>query len=225
MPTKCGLTDYGSRRGCVVANENKTRSVKKVSASKDIRKDEERSLGGTAVLLSGFGRTKLLPSGKIMRLQNFSGYSTAYPLLVSKLTRDHSLQGKPASGKSTLMKYLRDNLQQKIQSETGPRVIIADFFYNHQGGPCGRGHIWMLRSILYQILRQVPDLWVFYSTGFKQHVESLEEQWSFNSLQRIFTDLKSSRRRDLNIYIFIDAMDESDDGILQKDIENQLYEI
>ena len=77
------------------------------------------------------------------------------------------LRGKPSSGKSTFMKCIREGLVEQIQVGEGEgrvamegshRQVLVDFFYNARGTNVEMEHISMLRSILWQILSQVPAL-------------------------------------------------------------------
>ncbi|KAF8538585.1 hypothetical protein BDD12DRAFT_884820 [Trichophaea hybrida] len=55
------------------------------------------------------------------------------------------IEGKPGSGKSTLVKYFSDNFQ-------ADGAIMAKFFYSYWEGELDRDHRNMLQSLLYDIL-------------------------------------------------------------------------
>ena len=76
------------------------------------------------------------------------------------------LQGKPASEKSTIMKFIRDGLANGLrtneesfsvrnisvmETRENRQYIVVDFFYSARGSG-QQEHIWMLRSMLLQIL-------------------------------------------------------------------------
>ncbi|KAL8310944.1 hypothetical protein RB597_001950 [Gaeumannomyces tritici] len=72
------------------------------------------------------------------------------------------VSGKPGSGKSTLMKYLCLHRETRRRLQTwaqGNRLIMADFFFwNAAKQSLQKSQQGLLRSLLYQILRQSPEL-------------------------------------------------------------------
>ncbi|KUI67904.1 hypothetical protein VM1G_02745 [Cytospora mali] len=72
------------------------------------------------------------------------------------------ISGKPGSGKSTLMKLLCDSMQtaQKLQVWAKQnRLILAEFFFWDAGGQkLLKSQEGLLRSLIYQVLCQCPDL-------------------------------------------------------------------
>ncbi|KAF8534841.1 hypothetical protein BDD12DRAFT_983623 [Trichophaea hybrida] len=123
------------------------------------------------------------------------------------------LQGKPASGKSTLMKYIRmdlDNRPPDLDTENGSERIVIDFFYSERGGDAQRGHEWMLRSLLYQLLSMRHDMWDFYRGKFEDFKQQDPQHWHLKLLEKTFSIIKTKCRLPLTIYVLIDAMDESD---------------
>ncbi|KAL1842598.1 hypothetical protein VTJ49DRAFT_4778 [Mycothermus thermophilus] len=71
------------------------------------------------------------------------------------------VSGKPGSGKSTLMKYISMHDRTKAALQTwagGERVITASFFFwSAAKRHLQKSHEGLLRSLLYQILRQSPE--------------------------------------------------------------------
>lgn len=66
------------------------------------------------------------------------------------------IKGKPGSGKSTLLKHVR-----KYVTETpkvGNRALILSFYFHGSGAEIQKTPIGLLRSLLHQILHQVPDV-------------------------------------------------------------------
>ncbi|KAF8538510.1 hypothetical protein BDD12DRAFT_151420 [Trichophaea hybrida] len=123
------------------------------------------------------------------------------------------LQGKPASGKSTLMKYIRMDLDNRLSdsdTENASGRIVIDFFYSDRGGDAQRGHEWMLRSLLYQLLSTRHDMWNCYRSKFKEFKQLGHQHWQLESLKETFSIIKTSCHLPLAIYVLIDAMDESD---------------
>lgn len=71
------------------------------------------------------------------------------------------IQGKAGSGKSTLMKYICNNLETKSYLEEWAGDLpcyTAEFFLWNSGLKLQRSQSGLLRSILWEILRQVPLL-------------------------------------------------------------------
>ncbi|KAJ2967799.1 hypothetical protein NUW58_g10361 [Xylaria curta] len=72
------------------------------------------------------------------------------------------IYGKPGSGKSTLMKYLYYSKETKniLQSHWAgqKRLVLAKFFFWNAGEPLQKSQAGMLRSLLFEILRQCPEL-------------------------------------------------------------------
>lgn len=72
------------------------------------------------------------------------------------------ISGNPGSGKSTLMKYLCKDVRTlaglKAWSADSTLIVADYFFWNASKHPLPKSQEGLLRSILYQILRQRPDL-------------------------------------------------------------------
>ncbi|KAK7917976.1 hypothetical protein PG985_009850 [Apiospora marii] len=69
--------------------------------------------------------------------------------------------GKPGSGKSTFMKFLCDNEDTRncLQRWSGEKgLIIAKFFFWNAGSNLQKSQEGLLRSLLFEILRQCPEL-------------------------------------------------------------------
>ncbi|KFZ19928.1 hypothetical protein V501_00400 [Pseudogymnoascus sp. VKM F-4519 (FW-2642)] len=133
------------------------------------------------------------------------------------------LQGKPGSGKSTLANHIQSQLTSRLLHIRDVQCLIVDFFYSARGGGDQQGHIWMLRSILYQILLQAPALWEDYYQAFNSYKKS--QEWTLPLLLQIFVSLgiKYDQNIRLRIHIIIDAMDESEEDMRHK-IVSMLYE-
>ncbi|KAH7338549.1 hypothetical protein BKA66DRAFT_62230 [Pyrenochaeta sp. MPI-SDFR-AT-0127] len=71
------------------------------------------------------------------------------------------ISGKPGSGKSTLMKFLVDNpsTPSMLSKWSGSRkLVISSYFFWINSTPLQRSQEGLLRAILYEILRQCPEL-------------------------------------------------------------------
>ena len=122
------------------------------------------------------------------------------------------IKGKPGSGKSTLLRHTLDNVEKT--PSTGKRPLILSFFFHGRGVPLQKAPLGLFRSLLHQVLRQVPATLSDLVRTFQQYRESKGEQgkdwqWDPNELRRFF---KSSLPRALEsrpVWLFVDALDES----------------
>ena len=126
------------------------------------------------------------------------------------------MQGKPASGKSTLTKSVRLGLEQRSRPGSSPPFSVVDFFYSDRGGDFQRGHDYMLRSIIYQVLCVIPSSWEGCRTVYSQYKRRHAVTNSPASLNLDLETLKSMFIQSISnikvqsiLYIIIDAMDES----------------
>jgi len=111
------------------------------------------------------------------------------------------------------MKYIRMDLDNRLldsDTQNASERIIIDFFYNDRGGDNQRGHKWMLRSLLYQLLSTRHDMWNCCRSEFHEFRQLGQQHWQLESLKEMFSMIKTSYPLPLTIYILIDAMDESD---------------
>lgn len=71
------------------------------------------------------------------------------------------ITGKAGSGKSTLMKYIRNDPRtlECLQSwSNGRKLFVASHYFWHLGSPMERSFSGLLKSILYEVLQSCPDL-------------------------------------------------------------------
>ena len=117
----------------------------------------------------------------------------------------------------------RMNLEKHLNVEVDKKTIVASFFYSNraQHRKPETSHVHMLQSLLYQFLKQEEDLFpVFRKTyvelrdlyggnldRYKRH--HVRFDWPFESLLSILRDILNHKSRSCVLYIFIDAMDES----------------
>lgn len=135
------------------------------------------------------------------------------------------ISGKPGSGKSTLMKHIYDDDRTRSflskwasEGEAQPvPLLIGTFFFWASGTLEQRSHIGMLRSVLFQILEQKPELLsvVFPSLWAKQYEKRISEEpsvwsepWTLRILMEAFRRLISQRVIPAKIFFLIDGLDE-----------------
>jgi len=120
----------------------------------------------------------------------------------SKLGEHHSvlwIKGKPGTGKSTLMKFAFRNARKAMKD----RIVIS-FFFNGRGTELEKSTIGMYRSLLFQLLKQLPALQrvfdglVTWNNG--------GHQWNFESLKALFGQAVQSLGKS-SLVCFIDALD------------------
>lgn len=118
------------------------------------------------------------------------------------------IQGKPGSGKSTLTKYVHDNL---LEHEPAAKsAIVAKYFYSYRDGDHERKHYNMLRSILYHILEQEETFFYhcFQEQYRVQRLHGRPFKWDYMSLQTVLKSLPGYFSAK-PVYLIIDAVDES----------------
>lgn len=112
------------------------------------------------------------------------------------------ISGKAASGKSTLMKYIRKTqmalLKNSNWASDPSSVVSAAFFFHERGSDLQKSREGMLRSLLCQILRQVPMRLLNVEFSPKWH--SLTPV-----LQKAIENLESRGKR---LFLFLDGLDE-----------------
>ncbi|KAH6889275.1 Pfs, NB-ARC and ankyrin domain protein [Thelonectria olida] len=107
------------------------------------------------------------------------------------------IKGKPGTGKSTLMKKMKDN-------------VILSFFFNARGDDLEKSVIGLYRSILLQLLERLPNLQhVFDSLGLATWKTGCH-QWSVESLKTLFEQAVQGLGYS-KVLCFIDALDECDE--------------
>ena len=118
------------------------------------------------------------------------------------------LNGKPGSGKSTLMKYITKEFRTHIKREdmSSSKMVVASFFFWNSGSVLQKSLVGFLRSLLYQIADQQPDLIpVMDNTSFRQtELFAWTEQRLSMVLRRLLDHIPPS----IDLYFFIDGLDE-----------------
>ncbi len=89
---------------------------------------------------------------------------TLYDCFVTWLESGEDLywiNGKAGSGKSTLMRYICDNprTRKHLLAWSGDeKLVTADFYFWNIGNRLQKSQLGLLRSLIYQVLEQVPEL-------------------------------------------------------------------
>lgn len=129
------------------------------------------------------------------------------------------IQGKPASGKSTLMRFIYEHLQTEVLLRKwagSSKVITSAFYFWLSGTERQRSHIGLLRTLLYGLLREHENLtleifheeWVRMCDLETHDLEFQVDEWSLGRLQQAFKRLVGMSSPSLKFCIFVDGLDE-----------------
>jgi hypothetical protein len=131
------------------------------------------------------------------------------------------ITGKPGSGKSTLMKFLYTSPQtRKVLNKCSrnQHVIFGSFFFWNSGIRAQKTHESLLRSLLYQVLKEFPELMPI--VLHEKIVNAKREQaskrlnhwpllpWSLGQLKRAFDQLVDQQEFAIKLFFAIDGLDE-----------------
>ncbi|KAK2669755.1 Ankyrin repeat [Fusarium oxysporum f. sp. vasinfectum] len=120
-------------------------------------------------------------------------------------------KGKPGSGKSTLLRYVLDHIV--TIPNTGEGALILSFFFHGRGTELQRTPLGLFRSLLHQLLRQVPEALTDLVATFQERCETVGKpgekwQWHPRELPRLFEVLLPKVLRTRPVWLFVDALDE-----------------
>jgi hypothetical protein len=143
-----------------------------------------------------------------------------FPQWLSGGTGIYWVNGKPASGKSTLMRFICDNPQTAslLNKWSQPkRLIRATHFFWNSGTADQRSYEGLLRALLFDILRQArnlirvvfPDEWVAHR-GHPTRLVLEPESWTLPRLIQAFEHLFQQAGDDSRFCLFVDGLDEYD---------------
>ncbi|KAI9045964.1 uncharacterized protein KD926_005908 [Aspergillus affinis] len=131
------------------------------------------------------------------------------------------MQGKAASGKSTLIRFIWDHPQTwtglRSWSKNG-QLIAGVFFFWNSGVEEQRSQTGLFRTLLFKVLSEcrelipevLPEEWEERAKLAAQDKEMPELIWSIDELQRAFTRLVTLARDDMRMCFFIDGLNEYD---------------
>ncbi|KAG9524203.1 purine and uridine phosphorylase, partial [Aureobasidium melanogenum] len=117
------------------------------------------------------------------------------------------IKGKPGAGKSTIMKFAYTNAKKNVG---GP--VVISYFFNARGESLEKSTIGMYRSLLFQLLSNVPRLQKVLDTREAVNLQAVSpESWTVETLQLLFhraiRNLENQR-----LTCFIDALDECENN-------------
>lgn len=115
------------------------------------------------------------------------------------------IKGKPGAGKSTLMKFLHEEVRSRLRKQNHPHNLIS-FFFNARGSDLEKSTIGMYRSLLLQLLEYHPELQFVLDQarpGFQNNMDLLK-------------DIFEQATKDSTTVCLIDALDECEVAEIQK---------
>ncbi|EEY17621.1 SERAC1 [Verticillium alfalfae VaMs.102] len=123
------------------------------------------------------------------------------------------IKGKPASGKSTLLKKAyTDTRTQKAQvalRAKGFKCTTAAFFFHDRGSPLQKSFEGFLKAVLHQILKDIPELRSVVHEGWRYFYRKSEPfTWTTDKLIHVFEHVVRETNFNTSILLFVDALDE-----------------
>ncbi|KAI1778565.1 hypothetical protein F4818DRAFT_304526 [Hypoxylon cercidicola] len=123
------------------------------------------------------------------------------------------INGKPGSGKSTLMKFLfKDSRTSDLLQDwkTGIAFTRVAFFFHYRGSSMQKSFEGLLRSLLSQIISERPVLCRFLRSMFKQKKFLTSGDWTLPILRKGLHTILNQDEEPLHLCLFLDAIDEYD---------------
>ncbi|KAH8202377.1 hypothetical protein TruAng_003450 [Truncatella angustata] len=126
------------------------------------------------------------------------------------------ISGKPGSGKSTLMKFLYNNEKTKkclrAWAQNKP-LVTANFYFWNAGSTLQKSQEGLLRSIVFEMLRQSQDLITVARSAViaPSRFEQDDKAWELDELLSMYTAIVTCDM-DRKFCLFIDGLDEFEEG-------------
>jgi ABC-type lipoprotein export system ATPase subunit len=124
------------------------------------------------------------------------------------------IQGKPGSGKSTLMKFLHDDRRTSdilSQWRQGLDHTSAWFFFNERGSYIEKSFEGLFRSVAQQLMSTnewLAELVLDVYLDRVKHSSKLKQAWNIQDLEYALSQILSQKQQNLEILLFLDALDE-----------------
>lgn len=133
--------------------------------------------------------------------------------------------GKAGSGKSTFMKFLchQQETQTALEKWAGPeRVIIASHFFWNSGYEEQKTQEGLLRSLIFQVFRQAPELMSMICPGRWNDISERESVWTLRELSEVFRLLGKQKSLPVRLCFFVDGLDEFEPSVKNGDHKDLL---
>lgn len=125
------------------------------------------------------------------------------------------LSGNPGSGKSVLLSYVSKQLGITRQTKDGKTIVVVYFFCDSKISEQNTATA-ILRSLLYQILYQLPSL---YKKIPYDYLHNKSSSWGFGNLWRVFQEV-ITKNWEAEIFCVVDALDECEETSRTQLLEN-----
>jgi ankyrin repeat protein len=134
-----------------------------------------------------------------------------HPNYLEWFNRRHGLlwiKGKPGAGKSTLVRHVL-----ATDERASHKIVFASFFFHARGSVLQKSPLGLFRSLLHQILQQVPELLLKFSSIFQKRCETqgkIGEKWHWHErdLEDFFKIHVAGAAKTYKMRIYVDALDE-----------------
>lgn len=146
----------------------------------------------------------------LKKLENASKKSTSLRRWLAGNSSLFWVSGKPGSGKSTFMKFIADHLETRhyLQEWAGSReVLVASHYFTVYGTPMQRSLEGLLRSLLYDILKQQPAF-IPKLLPTRWELKLGQPEWTQSELESVLRRVAEETEVPVNICFFIDGLDE-----------------
>lgn len=124
------------------------------------------------------------------------------------------ISGKPGSGKSTLMKFIAQNSKTRDlihDFQHRAQEITASFFFHFRGSAMQKSFEGVLRSLINQILENVPSLFSILKPILPPKKKGNEVRiWTILGLEQCLMALLEQNVSKIDMCLFFDALDEFD---------------
>ncbi|CCD51195.1 hypothetical protein BofuT4_P085570.1 [Botrytis cinerea T4] len=134
------------------------------------------------------------------------------------------IKGKPGSGKSTLMEFLLRDFEKQARSQ---KSIQLSVFLHGRGNTLQKSRLGMFRSLLHQLLLRAPATGAAFQRSFEEKLYSQGEpgkdwDWHINEIYDFFISAVEDAATTHSVNIFVDALDEADDGTDDRDTSHHI---
>ncbi|KAG9836642.1 purine and uridine phosphorylase, partial [Aureobasidium melanogenum] len=117
------------------------------------------------------------------------------------------IKGKPGAGKSTIMKFAYTNAANNSRGS-----IVISYFFNARGASLEKSTIGMYRSLLFQLLSDVPRLQEVLDTREAVNLQAESpDSWTVETLQLLFCRA-IGKLENQRLTCFVDALDECENN-------------
>lgn len=124
------------------------------------------------------------------------------------------ISGKPGSGKSTLMKFIRKDPRTHRPFDQDPpeaKPVFLDFFFHDRGPTVQKSNDGLLHHCLHQLLTEGPkSLSHLILPLFNSLPPDANKGWPSRHIQQAFEVILTQKQVPLRLLFFLDALDEFD---------------